>query len=177
METKEVKQPKEEIQKELLDINDDRKSTVAIDGRKPVKIGWIKPYSNEKITRAMFLYAEEAKGLEEDVDALRSMSERSSTLHKIAAYALLNNFFKINLFYWIKWRWMYYVQEWTFDQLLPIIQEAKKKVPSGEYVWGITLAATMMETTMMMTSKEAERYRQELLQVEEQLLAKNSPTQ
>lgn len=169
-----MKQPTIEEQKELLDIEEDRKSAVEIPGRKSVKIGYIKPYANTKITRLMFRYGKEAKGLENDLNALRQMSENSATLHKIASYAMLNNFFKINLFHWIKWRWMYYVEEWTFDQLLPIIIESKKKVPAGEYVWGITLAVTMMETTMEMTSKEVEQFRQELLLAQEQLSAKNS---
>lgn len=167
-----MKQPTLEEQKELLDIEEDRKSLVDIPGRKPVKIGYLKPGTNVRITRLMFRYGKEANGIEGDLAALRQMSENSATLHKIASYALLNNFFKIKLFHWIKWRWLYYVQEWTFDQLLPIIIESKKKVPAGEYIWGITLAATMMETTMTMTGKEAEQYRQELLLAQEQLSEK-----
>ena len=170
-----IKQPEMEVQEELMNINDNISSVVDIPNRKSVKIKYVQPYTNEKITRLMFKYSKEAKGLEDNIEALKQMSEKSSTLHKLAALAMLNNFFKINLFYGIKWRWMYYVQGWTFDQLLPIVVEAKKKVPVGEYIWAITLGVTMMETTMQMTSKEAEEYRQELLSAQEQLSAKNTP--
>lgn len=54
------------------------------------------------------------------------MSKRSKVLHKVAAYIILNNWYKIVLFHPIVWRWMYYVNEYTSDQLLPIIIEGKK---------------------------------------------------
>lgn len=157
-----MEQPTKEQQKELLDINDDRVSKVKVDGRKKsAKVGYIKPFCQEQLTRLMV--EEDITEAGTEVEALRLLSKKSPILHKFAAYAILNNFYKIKLFYWIKWRWMYYIEEWTYDQLLPIILEAKKKIQAGEFATGIVLAGQVKETRMMMTKQEAEQYQAELL--------------
>lgn len=78
---------------------------------------------------------------------------------KIAALIILNGFFKIKLLYWFLWRWFYYIRQYKTEQLYPIIEEGKKKVPQIGYLLATTLTVSMRDTTKMMTRAEVERSR------------------
>ena len=58
---------------------------------------------------------------------------------------------------------MYYVNEYTSDQLLPIIIEGKKKIQVQAFSLGMAFSGMIMETTKTMTTKEAKAYQAELL--------------
>lgn len=167
-----------EVQKELLDIDHDGKSSVHIPfAHKVIKMGYIRPYTAERITKVLL---EEDGIIQDDAteeEVLKSISGKSKILAKISSIAILNGFFMINLFHWAYWRWLYYVKEYTYAQLFPIILEAKKKIPVAEYALSMGLAATMMETTKIMTRKEAKQYQQELMRAQEVLSEKNTPGQ
>jgi len=169
-------QPTTAQEQELMAVNDDRTSVVSIPGRNSVMVGFMKPYATERFTKLMLDSNVKVESGSE-IEALNIIKEKSTIPHRLASIALLNKMWKIKLFYWIKWRWMAYVQEWTFDQCFPVILEGKKKIPSESYAWCIMLGVAMMETTMTMTKKEVEQYRQELLLVQDQHSQKNIPGQ
>ena len=81
---------------------------------------------------------------------------------KIAAAILLNEKTKIILFWWIKWRIIYYRWNITADDYLKIMAEAKKKGQAREYLVAMAFSMTMADIWTMMTKKEAEAFLREL---------------
>jgi hypothetical protein len=80
---------------------------------------------------------------------------------KVAACIVLNGLWPIKLRYWFLWRWFYYVKEYTDEQLAPLLEEGKKKVPVEAYYEATILAIGMKDTMMAMTRAEVERILQE----------------
>jgi hypothetical protein len=87
---------------------------------------------------------------------------------KCAAAIILNGYFKLKLFYGLKWRIIHKFWNLTGKDYLSIISEAKKKGHQQEYYLAMALAMTMNDTCTMMTKKEAEAFQQELNSVKEQ---------
>lgn len=85
---------------------------------------------------------------------------------KEVSYGVLNGM-KIYFFHWIYWRYLYYVKGYTFNQLEPVIELIKKKIPLREYSKA-TMLASMNDVTVMSLSKEEQEATQaELLSEKE----------
>ncbi len=150
-----MKQPDIADEKELLSIQENGKDEVMIPRtRKTVKVGWMKGYTMEKLSKLELTEGVKA----EDEDTSTIIERRSKFMAKAASLCLLNGI-KIMLFHWIYWRYLYYIQCYAFDQLEPIIILAKKKVPAGSWYIASALVSQMKITTMTMTAEEAERFR------------------
>lgn len=146
MSAKKIEMPSVEDEQLLNDVMEDSVDEVAIKGtNKKYKIGWLKKGTMRKIT---------AVALEENKDDMLSA--------KTSALIILNNYWKIKLFYPILWRWFFYVKEYTDDQLSEILAVGKKKVPYVAFLTNTILVTGMKDTIMTMTKKEAERIRQGL---------------
>lgn len=146
MSAKKIEMPSVEDEQLLNDVMEDSADEVAIKGtNKKYKIGWLKKGTMRKIT---------AVALEENKDDMLSA--------KTSALIILNNYWKIKLFYPILWRWFFYVKEYTDDQLSEILAVGKKKVPYVAFLTNTILVTGMKDTIMTMTKKEAERIRQGL---------------
>lgn len=144
LKTKRLEQPGEELQRKLDDIMNDRAEVVAIPGtRKKYKVRWLKRGTMRKITSI----------------TLGKDNDKQSC--KVCACILLNGFWSILFFYWIYWRWLYYIKQYDEDQLSPIIMVGKKKVPAMDYYKNIMLAIGMRDTIMSMTREEVELIHQE----------------
>lgn len=89
----------------------------------------------------------------------------SKILCQAAALIVLNGFWKSHLFYWLKWRWYYYVRQYNAQELVPIIEMAQKKTQQEAavaYLNGTMLLTVLRDTQKQMTKAEAERTLQEL---------------
>lgn len=73
---------------------------------------------------------------------------------KCLAAAKLNGYFSIKLFWWILWRWFYFVKRYTDSELSDAICLIKKKVAPGSYFFNTTLLIGMRETMMSMSREE-----------------------
>lgn len=73
---------------------------------------------------------------------------------KCLAAARLNGYFSILFFWWILWRWYYFVRRYTDSELTDAIVLIKKKVASGSYFLNTTLLIGMRETMMQMNREE-----------------------
>lgn len=130
----------------LNDVMEDSVDEVGIkDTKKKYKIGWMKKGTMRKISSVAL-----EKGNDDTLSA------------KTAALIILNNYWKIKLFYPILWRWFFYVNEYTDDQLSEILAVGKKKVPYIPFLTNTILVTGMRDTIMTMTKEEAERIRQGL---------------
>ena len=146
-----MNQPDIKDQENLLSVNRNELTEVVVPGTKDtVKVGWIKPYTLERVTR---LILQNEKG-EEECDP--------KLMAKLSSLFVLNGM-SIFFLYPFYWRYLYYIKGYRFDQLLPIIKTAKKKVPIDAYVKAIILASGLKTTSMSMTKEEIESIQAELL--------------
>ena len=109
-------------------------------GKITFKVGWLRPYTLERITGLAL-----GEGREHEIPA------------RVAALISLNGFFSINLLYPLLWRWMYhYVPS---EVLAAIVAEGKKKEVSltQDYWTCIILTTAMRDSRMNLTREEAER--------------------
>lgn len=143
------RQVNEEEQKVLDSVVENTPTEVELRGKK-IKIYWLRRETMRKMSHIML-----------------SDGDESKISCKCAALILLNSYWKIKLFHWALWRWMYYVNQYYDKELEPIINEGKKKVPLEGYLTTTILLTGMKDTMMTMTRKEVERIRQELSSVQQ----------
>ena len=146
-----------ELQRALDDVCENKPTRVEIKGthrlfsnkQKSVKVKYMCNETIRKITHI---------NLDSRDDTLHELQQPS----KIVALIVLNGFLKIKFFYPILWRWYFYVRQYKSEQLYPIIEEGKKKLPQMGYYLATTLTVNMRDTIKAMTRKEVERSQSEL---------------
>lgn len=137
-----IKQPNFNQQQVLSDIMSDVASEVQIKGTaKKYKIHWLKRGTIRKITQIML-----TKGNDDKISC------------KVAASIILNGYWKIKFMYKFLWRWFYYIKQYGDEQLFPVIEEGKKKIPQESYYYVTILATGMRDTMMTMTRTEIEHF-------------------
>lgn len=132
-----IKQPDVEMQRRLDEVKSATPEEVEFCG-KTIKIGWL---HNRTIRRFSHIMATEEDPIKKNI--------------KLCTVVLLNNVFKIFFFYWILWRWYYYVKDLDSVEILKVLDVAKKKVPQEPFLMVTILATGMTDLMMMMTKKEA----------------------
>ena len=143
------KQPDINVRREFGDIRNDAKEVIKIPNtNRSVNVGYLRGITMRKVSQIM---NKEARGNDED-----------NSMHKGAAAIVLNGFWKIKFFYWILWRWYYYIREYDYTQLLPIVEAGKKKVPLQQYYAGMALLKGLDEYLAKMTRTEVEHTVQQL---------------
>jgi len=152
MAKKQITQPTQADEQLLNDAMENSVDIVGIKGtKKKYKIGWLK------------------KGTMRKISAVALKDKDDDTLScKTAVLMILNNYWKIKLFYGIMWRWWFYVKEYTDDQLSDILVMSKKKVPFTPFLINTILVTEMRDTIMRMTKEEAERFHQGLVTAKQQ---------
>lgn len=168
-----MKQPDLKARKEYMDIVNDSVSIVPIRGTKrKVKVRWMKPYTLERLTSLWLERDIVSANIKEDKGVLKDLLVEPYFAFKEAALMILNNDLKIRFFYPFYWRWLAHRYDET--QMSDIIAEGKKKLPLWAHLETMAYSMDMRTDMMKMTTKEAERYRQELLSAAKQPLSKNS---
>lgn len=156
-----MRYPNKHARKNMQDIALDTPILVDIPGtKKSVRLKGMKPYTIERMSK---LWIERDLSREDTVKAIKDDPYFN---HKLAALFVLNGFWQIKLFYGFLWRWYSYIREYSQEQLMPIIMEAKKKIPLYQYWMNMALTLDMRDDWMMMTKREAESYQAELISAE-----------
>ena len=139
---KRYKEPTREDERTFQSVRTGEKSIVKW-GKHNFRIGWMRPYTLEKITGLAL------NGKENEIPS------------RVSALILLNGFFSINLFYPFLWRWLYH--HVPSDVLMEIIKEGKKKEASltQDYWTCIILATAMRDSKQNLKKEEADRILQE----------------
>ena len=169
-----MKQPDKIARKEYARIVSDLPSKVTIPGtRKVVTLKGVHPYTLERLT---LLWVERDMNLpDSSSDTLKDACIDPYFAVREALLFVLNDYWKIKLFYRPLCWWWGKVKGYTDEQMLPIILEGKKKLPLTAH-WTVMAYSTDMRTDWMkMTKEEAEQYRAEQLSVAKQLSSKSSP--
>lgn len=142
---------------ELMAIQNGDKEEVKIPNtNKSYKIGYMKGYTHEKLS-----LLELKDGMKEADETKDVVVGRTRLLAKAASYIILNGS-KIFFFHWIFWRYLYYIKGYTYEQLAPIVETAKKKVTAVSWYKSTILLRQMKITNMTMTKKEQEQLQAEL---------------
>lgn len=151
-------------QKELSDLVMTKKEEVTLSSGRKVKVGWIMSDAQDKLDEIMVDYEVYKKSLnQDDPKAMLKGTRYTRRFYaKAVAALLLNGYFKIKLFWWLKWRIIYHFWDLNGDDYQAIVFTAKKKQTEQGYYLAMVLLMTMNDMWMSRTKKEAEAYRQEL---------------
>lgn len=142
-----IEEATREDEKALKAVTRNGSDDVVVRG-KTFKVKWMHPATTDKITCLM---------LEDGND--------NKVLCQAAALIVLNGFWKVHLWYWIVWRWFYYVKQYSAVELTPLFETAQKKTQQEEataYLQDTILLTALKDTKKQMTKAEAERTLQEL---------------
>lgn len=168
-----MKRPDIKARREYQDIVSDIPTRVTIPGtRRTVSLRGVKPYTLERLTR-LWQKREIAAG-DDSASVLRSMCAEPYFAVREAVLFTLNSYWKIRLLYRLKSWWWGKVRGYTDSQMLPIIQEGKKKLQLTAH-WTVMAYSTDMRSDLMkMTKKEAEQFQAELLSAAKLLSSRSS---
>lgn len=160
---------------ELIDLMNNQTTSIKLSNGKTVNVGYITGCTQDLIDTLIVKYELFKKGLgntEKDISIGNKETRRFYA--KCVAAILLNSFFGIKLFWWLKWRMIYFFEKYNGEDYLKIITEAKKKATEQEYYMGMAFLMDMTTTWTTMTKKEAEEYRHELELAREAQSLRNS---
>ncbi len=137
-----IKEATQEEEKLLMSVRENWKDPVVVRG-KTYHVGWTHPFTEDRITQLMLKDGNDSK-----------------VLAQCAALIILGGYWKTRFFYWIVWRWFYYIKQYTSKELTPIFELAQKKTAQEEaaaYLNATILLTVLKDTKKMMTKAEAER--------------------
>lgn len=148
---------------ELQDLANDSKTMLTLSNGRRIKIGSIYFDAQNKIDDIIVEHDKISKLVNGgQLSEQEGNVETRKYFAKITAAVLLNGYFSIKLWWWLKWRIIYRHWNLNGEDYLKIISEAKKKEHQQEYYLAMALAMTMNDTCTMMTKKEAEVFQREL---------------
>ena len=141
-EEKKLEQPGVELQLLVSSLMEQEPETVVVSGHKHV-ITWLKKRTVRKFSHIM---------LKEKDPWKRNV--------KVCACVLLNSknglatWFLLHFWYFIYWRWLYYVRDIDQVEVMGVLEASKKKIQSDPLAVATILATAMMDTMMMMARHE-----------------------
>lgn len=143
MATKKIEQPNVELQEVLDDILNETPTEYTFRGKKRM-LGWLHKGTTRKFTHI----------------ELKEKNEWKKRI-KQCAVVQLNNVWKIRFFYWLLWRYYYYIIDLDVWEVLGVLNIAKKKIQSAAFQLTTILATAMTDAIMTMTKAEAEHIQAE----------------
>lgn len=143
MATKKIEQPNVEFQEVLDDILNETPTEYTFRGKKRM-LGWLHKGTTRKFTHI----------------ELKEKNEWKKRI-KQCAVVQLNNVWKIRFFYWLLWRYYYYIIDLDVWEVLGVLNVAKKKIQSAAFQLTTILATAMTDAMMTMTKAEAEHIQAE----------------
>lgn len=160
-----IAQPTAEEQRGYQSVLDNSPTVVKIPyTNKKYKIHWLRHCQTRKLSR-LLLHKQVTENKDEAIQTWsksKEVIEDSKLACKASAIFILDGMFKLNFFYWFLWRWFYYVKQYNYEQMSPILITGKKKVPLMQYFKTTTLLIGVKDTLLQMTTREVEHILQEL---------------
>lgn len=164
-----IEQPSNEAQLEYLSlVNNDPTEVTIQRTNKKYKIFWLKNGQLEKLSR-LLMHKRDVEKPEETtgIDALDEILEDSKLACKAAAIYILSGYWNLKFRYWFLWRWFYYIRQYENIELLPVLNEGKKKIPLLQFLGTTTYLIGARGTLMQMRTEEAEVILQGLATVQQ----------
>lgn len=164
-----------EAKDELVDLMSNNQTSIKLSNGKSVKVGYITGYTQDILDLLIVKYEKYKKKISSSGDDISKGNTYTRKFYaKCVAAILINSYFGNKLFWWLKWRMIYYFGKYNGEDYLKIITEAKKKATEQEYYMGMAFLMDMTTTWTTMTKKEAEEYRHELELAREAQSLRNS---
>lgn len=141
----EIKQPDLQMQEALDNIMSREPDIVEVNGKQR-KIHWLHNGTVRKFSHIM----------------VKEKSEWKRNV-KVCSCILLNRknglwtWILLHFWYWIFWRWLYYVKDINQVEILGVLDASKKKIQSEPLAWATILSTEMMDTMMTMAQHEIGR--------------------
>ena len=142
-----IREASAEDEKALLAVTGNSADIVYVRGHK-YKIKWLHPAIGDWVSALMSKDGNDSK-----------------ILSQSAALIVLNGFWRCHMFYWLLWRWFYYIRQYNAMELTPLFEMAQKKTAQQEapaYLNATILLTALSTTRKQMTKAEAERTLREL---------------
>lgn len=141
----EIEQPTVDLQALFDELMSREPDVVTFCGHKH-RIGWLHNGTTRKFSHIM---------LKEEDPWKRNV--------KVCACVLLNRrnglwtWFLLKVWYWVYWRWLYYMKDIDQVEIAGVLDAAKKKIQSEPLAMATILATGMMDTMMTMARHEVGR--------------------
>lgn len=124
----EEKQPSLAARQAVMSILNDTPTVVSIPGtRHKVKLGFLRDCTVDKVTRLLLEREEQEEQAKEAEDLMRSVAKHPYLNLKIAVCYVLNDYWKLRLWFPLVWRWWAYVWRLDESQVASVLAGAQKK--------------------------------------------------
>lgn len=124
----EQKQPSLAARQAVMSIMNDTPTTITILGTKhKVRLGFLRDCTVDKVTHLLLEREEQEEMAESGEELMRSVAKHPYLNLKIAVCYVLNDYWKLRLFFPLVWRWWAYVWRLDEHQVASILAEAQKK--------------------------------------------------
>lgn len=133
-----IEQPNVDLQRVLDEVLSETPTEYTFRGKKRM-LGWLHKGTTRKFTHI----------------ELKEKNEWKKRI-KQCAVIQLNNVWKIRFFYWILWRYYYYIIDLNVWEVLAVLDVAKKKIQSTVLQLTTILATAMTDSMMTMTKTEVD---------------------
>lgn len=164
-----VEQPSVDEQREYVSLRDNDATVVQVLGtKKKYKIRWLKNGQINKLSRLLIRKSDTDEKDGQNDSPLDAVLDDTKLACKAAAIYILDGYWKLKFRYWFLWRWFYYIRQYDNDQLQPILDTGKKKVPLPQFLL-TTMSLTEARVTLIsMRTEEVERILQERATVQQE---------
>lgn len=164
-----VEQPSVDAQREYVSLRDNDATVVPVLGtKKKYKIRWLKNGQINKLSRLLIRKSDTDEKDGQNDSPLDAVLDDTKLACKAAAIYILDGYWKLKFRYWFLWRWFYYIRQYDNDQLQPILDTGKKKVPLTQFLL-TTMSLTEARVTLIsMRTEEVERILQERATVQQE---------
>jgi hypothetical protein len=164
-----IEQPSVQAQRTYASIRDNDATVVSVLGtKKKYKIRWLKNGQIDKLSRLIIRKSDTDNDDERKSNALDDVLDDSKLSCKAAAIYILDGYWKLKFRYWFLWRWFYYIRQYDNEQLQPLLDAGKKKVPLTQFLLATMSLTEAKATAMNMRMEELERILQERATVQQE---------
>ena len=135
------KQPSLAARQAVMSILSDKATVVKIPGtRHRVKIGFLRDCTVDKVTELLLEREERDEKAEGAEELMRSAAKNPYLNLKVAVCYVLNDYWKLRLWFPIVWRWWAYVRRSNESQVASVLAEAQKKTADYLNWYSMSLA-------------------------------------
>jgi len=164
-----VEQPSVESQRDYVSLRDNDATIVPVLGtRKKYKIRWLKNGQINKLSRLLIRKSDTDEKDGQNDSPLDAVLDDTKLACKAAAIYILDGYWKLKFRYWFLWRWFYYIRQYDNEQLQPLLDAGKKKVPLTQFLLATMSLTEARVTLMSMRTEEVERILQERATVQQE---------
>ena len=164
-----VEQPSVESQRDYVSLRDNDATIVPVLGtKKKYKIRWLKNGQINKLSRLLIRKSDTDDKDGQNDSPLDAVLDDTKLACKAAAIYILDGYWKLKFRYWFLWRWFYYIRQYDNDQLQPLLDAGKKKVPLTQFLLATMSLTEARVTLMSMRTEEVERILQERATVQQE---------